>query len=203
MSVKLTSPVLGHDVDYVYTGDEEAWLLANGYAKRDADTAPTSYTGAGVSNTGAASSDPDDDLTLASNRESAPDAIDQNHVGGGLPDPGPLDPAMTFSTADDDPNDADLDYDFDQGGVNDDAPSAFTVDPAEGLAAGGTAVTIKGDNLTGTTGVSLEGTAFTSVVVVDDETVTAVSPAKAAGTYDVVVTNANGSKTQADAFTTA
>lgn len=161
--------------------------------------------GPGVSNVGATDVAPAKDLTLAANREPAPKGIDPAHPGGQLPDPGKLDPAMTFSTADDDPTDppADPAYDFDQGGVNDDAPSAFTVEPAGGAAAGGTDVLIKGQNLTGVTGVTFGGVAATSVVVVDDETLTCTTGAHAAGAVPVVVTNPTGSKTQAGAYTYA
>lgn len=190
MTVTLTSPVFGKQVDDTYTGPEEAWLLANGYAKQ------ASYTGIGVSNTGLASTPPSKDLTLAENREDAPAGIDPAHPGANYPDPGPLDPAMTFTTADDDPNDEDPQgYDYDPAGVNNDAP---TVDSVVGTlhAAGGNAVTIKGRDFTGSTGAALGGTAFTSVVVVDDETITAVSPAKTAGTYSLTVTNVTGTGTK-------
>lgn len=199
MTVTLTSPVLGLNVDDPYTGDEEAWLLAQGYAKQDG------YTGPGVSNTGPADTTPANDLTLAENREPAPDAIDSEHPQGPFPDPGPLDPAMTFSTADDDPNDEPSDpaYDFDQGGVNDDAPSDFTVEPAGGPAAGGTSVTVSGQNFTGVTGVTFGGAAATALDVVDDTTLTCTTPAHAAGAVDVVVTNPTGSKTEVGAFTYA
>lgn len=68
MSVKLTSPVLGQGVGYIYTGTLEDWLLAEGYAKRDADTVPTSYAGPGVANTGATDTTPANDPTLPANR---------------------------------------------------------------------------------------------------------------------------------------
>jgi len=71
-------------------------------------------------------------------------------------------------------------------------PVVTRVSPATGLAAGGTAVTISGWNLTGATGVTFGGTAATAVTVVDAATITATSPAKAAGTYDVVVTTPRG-----------
>jgi len=71
-------------------------------------------------------------------------------------------------------------------------PIVVGVSPATGLAAGGTAVTITGAGFTGATGVTFGGTAGTSVVVVNSYTITAVSPAKAAGTYDVRVTTPRG-----------
>jgi len=71
-------------------------------------------------------------------------------------------------------------------------PIVSGVTPNSGLAAGGTAVTITGAGFTGATGVTFGGTAGTSVVVVNSYTITAVSPAKAAGTYDVRVTTPRG-----------
>jgi hypothetical protein len=191
MTVTLTSPVFGLNVDDPYTGPEEAWLLAEGYAKQ------AGYTGPGVSNTGPTDVDPGDDPTLAANREPAPDAIDAEHVGGGLPDPGPRDSAMGYTDA------KYPAYDFDADGVDTEAPADFTLEPNEGLAAGGTEVTISGQNLTGTTGVTFGGVAATSVEVVDDSTVTCVTGAHAAGAVDVVVTDNVGSKTETGAFTYA
>jgi len=71
-------------------------------------------------------------------------------------------------------------------------PAVQSVTPATGLAAGGTAVTISGTGFTGATAVTFGGTAATAVVVVNANTITATSPAKAAGTYDVRVTTPNG-----------
>lgn len=71
-------------------------------------------------------------------------------------------------------------------------PVVTRVVPNTGLAAGGTSVTISGWNLTGATAVTFGGTAATAVVVVDPITITATAPAKAAGTYDVVVTTPRG-----------
>lgn len=72
-------------------------------------------------------------------------------------------------------------------------PTVASVSPATGLAAGGTAVTISGTNLTGATGVTFGGTAATAVVVVNSSTITCTAPAHAAGTVDVVVTTPKGS----------
>jgi hypothetical protein len=56
--VVLTSPVEGLQPGDTYTGDNEEYLLAEGYARRDADPGAvppvTAYTGPGVSNTGPA-----------------------------------------------------------------------------------------------------------------------------------------------------
>lgn len=68
-------------------------------------------------------------------------------------------------------------------------------------AAGGTTITVKGQNLTGVTGVTVGGTAGTSVTVVDENTFTFVTPAKTAGTYTVVVTDDSGTVTSTNALT--
>lgn len=65
MTVRLTSPVEGLQPGDPYTGANEAYLLASGYAERDAvvDAVNGDYTGPGIANTGAA------DTTIANNRE--------------------------------------------------------------------------------------------------------------------------------------
>jgi hypothetical protein len=72
-------------------------------------------------------------------------------------------------------------------------PSVGSVTPGTGLAAGGTAVTISGNAFTGATGVTFGGVAATAVVVVGPNTITAMSPAHAVGTVDVIVTTPKGS----------
>lgn len=189
MPVTLTSPVLGLDVGAVYTGDEEEYLLAQGYARRDG------YTGPGVSNTGLAAQTPAEDLTLAENREPAPTRDEQ-----GREDSGQRDPAMTFA-GDTGANDGE-EFDFDEGGVNDDAP---TIDEFSrtGLPLAGGQVTLYGQNFEGTTGVTVGGTAATGVTVEADNKLVATFPAMAAGTYDVAVTNATGTTTKTGAVTYA
>ena len=106
MAVEITSPVLGKEVGESYTGPLEAWLLAEGYASQE------SYTGVGVANTGATAVDPDDDPTVAANREEPywPLSDDNNATMANdaenlnkkkFPAPG---------------------FDFDAGGVDDDEP---------------------------------------------------------------------------------
>lgn len=75
------------------------------------------------------------------------------------------------------------------------------ISPATGPAAGGTTVTIKGQNLTGTSAVTFGGTAGTSVTVIDANTVTVVTPAKTAGAYNVVLTDDSGTVTVTNGFT--
>src|SRR5437016_13781897 len=73
-----------------------------------------------------------------------------------------------------------------------------SVTPNTGPTAGGTAVTIGGSGFLATTSVTFGGTAATSVVVVNNNTITAVTPAHAAGAVNVVVTNCSGSGTLAN-----
>jgi hypothetical protein len=63
-------------------------------------------------------------------------------------------------------------------------------------AAGGKAIELLGSYFTGATNVTFGGVAATNFVVVDDTHIEAVYPAKAAGSYPVVVTNAAGVSTQ-------
>lgn len=189
MTVTLTSPVLGLDAGDPYTGPEEAWLLAEGYARQDG------YTGPGVSNTGLSDTTPANDLTLAANREPEPSRDEFGRV-----DPGRLDPAMDFNA----PDAQRPAYDFDANSVNTEAPSStFTVTPDELPLAGAIEVTLEGQNFEGTTGVTFGGTAGTGLVVVDDSTIRVTAPAKTAGTYDVAVTNPNGTGTKTGAVTYA
>jgi LPXTG-motif cell wall-anchored protein len=81
------------------------------------------------------------------------------------------------------------------------AASSLTVSPVAGPAAGGTTITISGEGLATTSGVTVGGAAATDVTVQDDTTVTAVVPAGAVGEADVVVTTMGGSTTLTDAFT--
>lgn len=68
-------------------------------------------------------------------------------------------------------------------------------------AAGGTALYVFGDNFTGATGVTFGGTAGTAFSVVDDNTIAVTSPAKAAGSYAVVVLKGVGNGTLANGVT--
>lgn len=69
-------------------------------------------------------------------------------------------------------------------------PTVTSCSPSAGAVAGGTPITITGAGFTTTlTGITIGGTACTSVVRVSATSATAVTPAKAAGTYNIVVTN--------------
>jgi len=63
-----------------------------------------------------------------------------------------------------------------------------SISPNSGPIAGGTSVTIKGTGFTSGTTVRFDSSNATSVVVVDEATITAVTPAHAAGKVDVNVT---------------
>ena len=75
------------------------------------------------------------------------------------------------------------------------------VSPSSGAASGGTGVTLTGVGLAGATGVTFGGSAATSVNVVNSTTVTAVTPAHAAGAVDVVITTPSGSATATNGYT--
>lgn len=61
--------------------------------------------------------------------------------------------------------------------------------------AGGTSVVLKGTNFTGTVSVTIGGTAATSFAVGDNKTLAINTPAKTAGSHNIIVTNATGPST--------
>src|SRR5262249_12447711 len=71
-------------------------------------------------------------------------------------------------------------------------PSVTQISPSSGSGAGGTAITITGANFQSGATVTLGGTAATSVSFVNSTTLTATTPAHAAGAVNVVVTNPDG-----------
>ncbi len=81
------------------------------------------------------------------------------------------------------------------------APTISSVSPNSGPVAGGTPITIVGTNLTGTTAVTVGGTAASAVVVVNSTTVTAVTPSGTAGAKPVSVTTPGGTATASNGFT--
>jgi acid phosphatase len=72
------------------------------------------------------------------------------------------------------------------------APTVTSVTPNSGSASGGTSVTISGTGFLAGATVAIGGTAATSVNVVNSTSLTAVTPAHATGTVNVVVTNTDG-----------
>ena len=69
------------------------------------------------------------------------------------------------------------------------SPTITGVSPSSGTTAGGTAVTITGTDFSSVAAVTFGDTAATAVTVVGDTNMTATTPAHAAETVDVVVTN--------------
>jgi hypothetical protein len=76
-----------------------------------------------------------------------------------------------------------------QGSGGNPAPTVGTISPNTGTTAGGTAVTITGTGFLAGATVSLGVTAATNVVVGGSTSITATTPAHAAGAVNVVVTN--------------
>ncbi len=68
-------------------------------------------------------------------------------------------------------------------------PTVTSVAPGSGAVGGGTAVTITGTNFVAGGTVTFGGTAATGVTVVNSTSITATTPAHAAGAVNVVVTN--------------
>ena len=81
------------------------------------------------------------------------------------------------------------------------APTVASVGPSSGSTTGGTSVTITGTNFTGATAVTFGGTAATNVIVVGPTSITATTPAHAAGAVDVVVTTPGGPGTGSGVYT--
>lgn len=71
------------------------------------------------------------------------------------------------------------------------APSVSSISPSSGLTTGGTAITITGTGFLNGATVTLGGTAATNVTVVNSTTITASTPAHAAGAVNVIVTNSD------------
>ena len=88
-------------------------------------------------------------------------------------------------------------------------PSITTVDPSSGSTGGGTLVRITGSNFAAGASVFVDqatngsgGTALTSVLVLDPNTIEGFTPSHAAGSFSITVTNPAGSSARlASAFT--
>jgi hypothetical protein len=83
------------------------------------------------------------------------------------------------------------------------APSVAAISPAQGLAAGGTSVTITGTGFTAATAVKFGPIVATNMVLVSATQITVTSPAGASGLVDVTVTGPGGvsATSSADQFT--
>ncbi|WP_280465242.1 IPT/TIG domain-containing protein [Nocardia brasiliensis] len=72
-------------------------------------------------------------------------------------------------------------------------PTIASYIPAGNLAAaGGESIVLSGQHFTGVTAVTFGGTAATDYTLVNDTTLAIVTPAKTAGSHNLVVTNATG-----------
>jgi hypothetical protein len=188
VTVTITSEVFGKKPGETYTGAMEAWLLAEGYASQ------AGYTGVGVSNTGDTAVDPANDPTNPDNREAPyfPTTADRHST---------IANDATHLTQAKLPN---PEFDLDDAGVDTEAPSDLVLEPTELVLAGGE-VHATGTNLEGITAVTVGGTAATDLDVTEagDGVVTFTAPAKAAGSYDVVFTDASGNATVVGGLTYA
>jgi hypothetical protein len=79
-------------------------------------------------------------------------------------------------------------------------PVVTSIAPATGGTAGDTLVKITGQHFTGATDVDFGATAATSFMIDNDAVIYAISPAHAAGTVAVTVTNATGVSTTSASF---
>jgi hypothetical protein len=80
-------------------------------------------------------------------------------------------------------------------------PTVTGISPTSGSAAGGASVTITGTGFTGATGVTFGIVMATGVTVVNDTTITCITPAGSTGAASVVVTAPGGSNTPNTLFT--
>lgn len=80
-------------------------------------------------------------------------------------------------------------------------PTITSFSPSFSLTTGGASVVITGTNFTGASSVSFGGTPASSFTVNSPTQITAISPAKTAGTVSIAVTTANGTATSANTFT--
>ncbi len=81
------------------------------------------------------------------------------------------------------------------------APAISSVSPSSGGTAGGTSITINGQNFTGATGVTIDGVAATALVVNSNTQITVTTPAGTAGAKTVAVTSPLGTGTLLSGFT--
>ena len=80
-------------------------------------------------------------------------------------------------------------------------PTLTSVAPNSGSTAGATSVTLTGTDFTGATAVSFGGTAASGYIVNNATTITATTPAHAAGAVNVVVTTPSGTATLTNGYT--
>jgi hypothetical protein len=80
-------------------------------------------------------------------------------------------------------------------------PSNLSINPNQGFVMGGDLTTISGDNLNGTTSVTIGGNPCKTFVVIDSHTINCLTPEGTIGAQDVVVTNLGGSATVTGGYT--
>lgn len=223
MTVTLTSPCMGKDVGETYTGPGETWLVAMGYAVNSASGNPEA-TGANIAYAGSFTPEPGSDNQTDYSGTIGPDGLNTLADGGeavavlevdDLSNPEnrerPWFPANEVSfdgMANDADNLNEKEFphtpDYDMGGVENDSPSDLTFKPKSGTAAGGTVVTISGDNLVGVTSVTFDGVAGTNLDTSKADSageIKVTTPAGTAGPADVVLVDPAGNTTLAAGWT--
>ena len=80
------------------------------------------------------------------------------------------------------------------------APFIASVAPSQGVIVGGTPITISGSYFTGATSVTIDGAPVINMVVVSSTTITAVTPAHAAGSVSITITTPSRTTTFQNAF---
>jgi formylglycine-generating enzyme required for sulfatase activity len=83
------------------------------------------------------------------------------------------------------------------------APFIASVAPGQGTIVGGTPITISGAYFTGATSVTIGGALATNMIVVSSTTITAVTPAHAAGSVSITITTPSRTTTLKNAFSYA
>ena len=83
------------------------------------------------------------------------------------------------------------------------APFIASVAPGQGTIVGGTPITISGAYFTGATSVTIGGAPATNMIVVSSTTITAVTPAHAAGSVSITITTPSRTSTFQNAFSYA
>ncbi len=82
-------------------------------------------------------------------------------------------------------------------------PFIASVAPGQGTIVGGTPITISGAYFTGATSVTIGGAPVTNMIVVSSTTITAVTPAHAAGSVSITITTPSRTTTFPNAFSYA
>jgi hypothetical protein len=80
-------------------------------------------------------------------------------------------------------------------------PNITSISQLTGSTEGGTNVTITGTNFTGATSVTFDGLAATTINVVNNTTITCITPARSTGAVGIIVTTAGGSSGAFSSFT--